>query len=565
MGRINLPCNMEREEADFYLSQFDPYFLDREEEFVSEVFEHHLFYETWGRRDLRECTCTHPDCGTFEVDKEENPRFFRLHHGDTMECPRCGNTVTLVALGKMRSFATLEDTRRIVLCRSGPNGALLLTAGWGKKTYAWDDLRPIVDFNEKARICLLPGKRMEWRKNMEWNGYRYETAGWSQEGFVKEPFAPYMYQSDGSYYFMFPERMDDTALKYCCLSDWYYNKSASDIIENMGQVPVRQAVKYLSAYTQYPAMEMAVKIGFMDAVTELAVEGRKNARYLDWNAKTLNGFLRLSKEEAKLLVKNGCSLRVLKEYVDAKKNGTVRKIEEFIPLISAAGSIGNIPLVGACAKRVGCDLKQAVSYLVKQNVGKNTARTLTMWKDYLDMAEKLNYDLSRKDVLMPKNLRDRHDAAAATIRVQEEEAAKKEYNRRRKNLQKLYEFEWNGLLIKIPESAQEIVDEGKALSHCVGAYAARHITGKVDILFLRDASKPDKPRVTIEMTPRVSATDKVNMVQIHGYKNEMYKGAVSPRKAYGEFLDAWMDWLRHGSKRNKKGAPILQDRKDKTA
>lgn len=563
MGRINLPCNMEKEEADFYLKQFEPYFIGREEEFVSEVFEHHLFYETWGRRDFRECICTHPDCGTFEVDKEENPRFFNLHHGDALECPRCGNVVTLVALGKMRSFATLEETRRIVLCRSGPNGALLLTAGWGTKTYERNDLRPTVYFNEKVRICLLPGKRMEWRKTMEWNGCRYRTAGWHQEDFVKEPFAPYMYTSDGSYYFMFPERIGDTALRYSCLSDWYYHDTAVDL-EDM-QAPVRQVIKYLSVYTQYPAMEMAVKIGFMDAVTELAVEGRKNARFLDWSARSLNGFLRLSKAEAKLLVKNGCSLRVLKEYITAKKDGITRKIEEFIPLLSAAGGVDNIPLVGACAKRVGCDLKQAVNYLVKQNTGKNADRTLGLWRDYLDMAEILNYDMTRKDVLMPKNLWERHDAAAATIRVQEEKKATKEYKRRRKNLAKLYEFELDGLLIKVPGSAQEIVDEGKALSHCVGGYAARHVTGKVDILFLRDAAKPDKPMVTIEMMPRVSVADKVNMVQIHGYKNEMYKGAVSPRKAYGEFLDTWMDWLRHGSKRDRKGKPVLPDRKDKTA
>lgn len=556
---------MELREADFYLKQFEPYFLDREEEFVSEIFEQHLFYETWGRKDIRECVCTHVDCGRFEVDRDDNPGFFRLHHGDSLECPRCGNTVTLVALGKMRSFSSLEQYRRIVICRKGYNGALLLTAGWGHKAYEWSELRPIVDFNEKVRICLLPGKRMEWRKTLNWKGDRYRTAGWHQEDFVKEPFAPYMHASDGSYYFMFPERIGDTALKYCCLSDWYYHDTAVDIVEDMDKTPVRQVVKYLSAYTQYQAMEMAVKIGFMDAVTELAVEGRKNAKYLNWNARSLHEFLRLPKPEAKALVKNGCSLRVLKEYVNAKKSGTIQKIDMFIPLLSAAGGVDNIPLVGACAKRVGCDLKQAVNYLVKQNTGKNAKRTLCLWKDYLDMAEKLHYDLTRKDVLMPKDLRARHDAAAATIRVQKEEKATKEYKRRRKNLQKLYEFEFDGLLIKVPESAQEIVDEGKALAHCVGGYAERHITGKLDILFLRDASRPDTPMVTIEMTARTSGTDKVNMVQIHGYRNEMCKGAVSPRVKYKDFLEVWMDWLKYGSKRNKKGAPILPGRKDKTA
>lgn len=556
---------MEREEADFYLEQFENYFLDGEEEFVSEIFEQHLFYETWGRKDIRECVCTHTDCGRFEVDKYEKPGFFRWHHGDSIECPRCGNPVTLVALGKMRTFSSLEEVRRIVLCRTGDNGALLLTAGWGKKTYEWNELRPIVDFNEKVRICLLPGKRMEWRKSREWNGYMYRDVGWHQEDFVKEPFNPYMYSSDGSYYLMFPERIRRSALKYSCLEDWHYHDTAVDIVEDMDKTPVRQAVKYLSAYTKYPAMEMAVKIGFLDAVTELVMEGRKNAKFLDWDARSLNGFLRLPKPEAQLLVKNGCNMRALKEYITAKKAGTTRKIEDFIPLLSAAGGVDNIPMVGECAKRVGCDLKQAVKYLVKQNTGKNAKRTLTFWKDYLDMAEKLHYDMSRRDVLMPKNLKERHDAAADTIRAQEAEKASQEYKRRRKNLQKLYAFELGGLLIRVPGSAQEIVDEGKALAHCVGGYAARHIEGKVDILFLRDAENPDKPMVTIEMKPRVSPTDPVHMVQIHGYRNEMYKNAIDPKKKYKEFLDVWMDWLRYGSKRNKKGAPILPERKDKTA
>ena len=93
MGKVNLPVNMTPEEAEHYLGQFDPYFEEREEEFVSEIFEQYLFYDTWGRKDFRECVCTHCGCGRFEAHREENPRFFKHSHGECIECPNCGEPV----------------------------------------------------------------------------------------------------------------------------------------------------------------------------------------------------------------------------------------------------------------------------------------------------------------------------------------------------------------------------------------------------------------------------------------------------------------------------------------
>jgi len=101
--------------------------------------------------------------------------------------------------------------------------------------------------------------------------------------------------------------------------------------------------------------------------------------------------------------------------------------------------------------------------------------------------------------------------------------------------------------------------EGKALHHCVGGYAARHMEGVTTILFLRRTNAPATPYITLEM-------DGNQLRQIHGYDNERSAcpenpGRVSPRTIHKKFLDTWLRWLRAGSKRNEDGAPKVPRRK----
>lgn len=83
-------------------------------------------------------------------------------------------------------------------------------------------------------------------------------------------------------------------------------------------------------------------------------------------------------------------------------------------------------------------------------------------------------------------------------------------------LKNKYSFEYQGLKIVVPESMQDIIDEGKALSHCVGGYAERHAEGKLSILFIRKLSDPDTSYVTMEVQGK-------RIIQYHGYKNDVKK------------------------------------------
>ena len=55
------------------------------------------------------------------------------------------------------------------------------------------------------------------------------------------------------------------------------------------------------------------------------------------------------------------------------------------------------------------------------------------------------------------------------------------------------------ILIKAPDSEEEIRQEGFTLHHCVGTYINRVAEGKTVILFVRKISEPDTPFVTMEV------------------------------------------------------------------
>ena len=62
------------------------------------------------------------------------------------------------------------------------------------------------------------------------------------------------------------------------------------------------------------------------------------------------------------------------------------------------------------------------------------------------------------------------------------------------------EFEDEDFIVRLPRSADEIVEEGSKMHHCVGTYIKQVVSGRTIILFLRRKSDIDKEYVTIEMT-----------------------------------------------------------------
>jgi hypothetical protein len=204
------------------------------------------------------------------------------------------------------------------------------------------------------------------------------------------------------------------------------------------------------------------------------------------------------------------------------------------------------------------------------------------------MAERQGLALYRSDVLMPADLKERHDAMVeernrrlaeererreAAWRQQKAERQKQEaeerrlrgktYEERRKKLERKYSYSADGYQIIVPANEEEIIEEGRVLKHCVAGYAQRHAEGKTTILFMRKARTPGKPWLTIEILDG-------ELRQIHGFRNEGIhttegRFAPDPREKYRDFLDPWIEWWKHGSRRKKDGTPIVPKSKKESA
>ena len=562
----NLKCNLPEERQKEVFRYFDgPYgfFLDdAEESQMQALMAQYLFYDA-ADRNVRQCFCT--SCGQFDVFRSNDPTaFFTRKHNDIEECPNCRASVQLKAIGRMGNFSSINDTddRRFSIFRAAPDGGLLVISGWGSRHFSHNDLRPEINFREKDRQYFAPGVRMRWTVYWQYSGLgRFGTAypaGWEPRDYMDEPFHPAMYTSDGSFYPICAERISGTALRYCRIEDWYYDRCKVDIVEPTEGV--RFLHRFLSYYTEYPTMEMACRLGWFDSIDDLVDKGCKNARILDWSAKTTWGFLRLSKADAKVFLKAGADLDDLRLFRSARKWDKKLTLSRFWNLLDQCGNDSRITELLLKAIRLSRLSPQTVIHYLSD--GGRVSRSKTqMLADYLEFATILKYDLRRQDVALPKDLKNRHDAAAATVAIiqaqQRKENAAKKYGQRAREVAQMYEFSMGGLSILAPMDPQEIVDEGRQQGHCVGGYAARHFAGVLEILFLRKTAEPMTPWITIEVAHRSQPTGKVAIKQMYDGGNR--HGLLHWKKEIGWFIDAWTAWLRAGSPRDKAGVPIISE------
>ena len=345
-------------------------------------------------------------------------------------------------------------------------------------------------------------------------------------------------------------------------------------------------LQFLTACCFYPRqIEMLMKAGMSDVVMDLTERGVKHAAVIDWDEESPAKAFKLTRQEMKAFLGTNRDIQTAELY---------KRLKGRVPMVECAKWLSedlNIPKTFSAAKKWSLPPEKLMRYL-DGNVGcaryggmSSLDSALRFWEDYLTAAEAMGYQLHRENVLLPRNLGTAHDNATGQHRAQLEQEQRIErerreaqrwedqrerdrliadtYAERKAKLEEKYGFELDGYIIRIPASGEEILNEGRKLQHCVGGYADRHMSGAVTILFMRKVKKPDEPWLTIEM-------DGNKMRQIHGFKNEgehTLKGrfAPDPREVYREFLDAWLDWIEKGSRRDKEGNPKLPKKKGAAA
>lgn len=151
------------------------------------------------------------------------------------------------------------------------------------------------------------------------------------------------------------------------------------------------------------------------------------------------------------------------------------------------------------------------------------------YKDYIENATLLEYDLTNLEVIYPKNFKQVHDLASDIVNDKNfSEGELPQIARQYEKYSNLYSYEDKDFCIMPPVRHNDLKNEGKTLCHCVATYAKRVATGKTIILFVRKTSEKEKPYFTLELNPVT-----LRIEQCRGFENCSYPNEVK------KFMDKW--------------------------
>lgn len=565
---------------------------------INNLFQHYIFKrrEKGERNTVRLWTsCCHREAAPYALLHElmtgDMVQFATAKHNDEVTCPFCGEHATLKELGRIGKAKSLEECIAVIVLKAGEKGELYANGFWAWKGYNYfrrgehvrDEtvfsLEPLFRFT--ACYKFEPGRATMHERGYE-NQWKTVVETLARPRGRKKITEPCMkgggiYLQYVGYYVIGFSEIEKSVFKYC-----QYDRFHGHSNERYTRLHFA-LMRYLAAASLYPkAVEMLMRGGMAGLVTDLVYSRKKNADLINWEEPDPRKAFGLDGQEMSAWrTQAKMDSDVLRLYKYFRKKKTPVSFEDARTLESKLHEYATTEFMKRCGlyhikpMRLFAYLERCcAANCFHSGTNWTMDHTFRIWRDYIDAAATLKYDLSFEPVLMPKALMQAHDTAvdevnrrreearriaAAEERAREaEERAKREAERkvmeaqerkRAVKLKKRCAFAYGGYLIRPACTSEEIVAEGVALKHCVGGYAGRHMEGKLVICFLRLAAEPDKPLVTIELST------KGKFVQAHGFAND--RGQPPAIETYGNIIGPWLTWIENGSKRDKDGNPVL--------
>ena len=315
--------------------------------------------------------------------------------------------------------------------------------------------------------------------------------------------------------------LQGTAWEYCALRQ-FYERTA---------IPM-QVSHYLKMYLQHPLLiERLTKVGFENIVADVVYQHGFSDALDEMQTKT-HRILCVEKQDVSVLREQKTGVSLLKKYqayvaihlrgraelFQWQLHNEVKEIptdifqymtaEKFMRYIDA-----QFPIY--------CETRPANGYRDP------TMETLVItYVDYLHICRRQAYDMKDKSVLFPKNCAAAHDREAERIQKINDAQKNKAFGMAYAGFARKAVLSNEELQIVCPKRANDLVDEGKALHHCVGSYIDKVADGRCLIVFVRRVEEPKKPYVTVEVRDG-------KIAQIHGDHNS------KPTEEVQKFIDLW--------------------------
>lgn len=466
----------------------------------------YLFY-TYSRRKETDGHCS--TCG-------HDVRVTGARHNQTGFCPHCHRAVTYKAYG--RSKRLFDHTTYLYLQKISDAELLLRVCKvfrlfdqpQSPRIQKWESLRLFIRPHEQPEIYHRgrEGLLTPWKPGLHpqysfWNiNFENITKGYLYPGTL-------------------PAALQGTPWAYSHLQTYALCHREVD------------PGAYLSAFENHPALAYLTELRLFTLVEELSIPGPHQNSAVNLTGKNLREVLGVEKQDVPLLRELDVSSAALSVFRQLKARNS-RPDKDFLrwvqenrlgkeDILKALTYLPQLPLMHYIQKQFA-SLRQIWTcyyhpYSAPQSV-------LVLYLDYLSMAKKIGRNLKNPVYLKPRDLQSAHDEAARHLRN-----LQSEWNSRRiRELYTLYyekyHYQDKTFTILPPSSADEIVQEGKALCHCVANYVERMAKKQTVILFLRRLEAPDEPYYTVEVRQG-------KIRQVRGYGN------ADPTPAVSRFLSGW--------------------------
>ncbi len=541
--------------------EFEAALPDIPEKMIKEansLFQHYLFFRRIDKHH-KEYTCS--ACGEHFTISDLMERtvchheqyVFSSTEGCQRKCPRCHSVTTLKAISRGRKKLTEIVCADFVLPIN--KNFVVIRGCYLKKDYQ-DSPSPEIQISDLGTTIIYPGGSKRYRivcfcNFGKWD-YSYRLLKREGNNFTgNDVKRGYWITYERPYGTIGLKGLKSTFLKYAPYEHY------------QGSVPA-----CLSWYTKHPIIEKLYKAGYTGIVGALISHNIKHGRVVNWNADTIPQFFKglnadeykffigrsfrglqdiitFYKEIGKELTIGECSdiLHSRERYLKYRKDGLSSHKAYIYCKDFSEYSLGRLKKV--IPKNPKYDIYDYIKYIISNSKADeifDIPNTQIYYTDYLEAAKELNYDLSVHNVLFPKNLKEAHDNAIRNRYISTSIEDMGSYNSRYKELIKMYEYEKDGFSIVVPKSIGEIVLEGKLLSHCVGGYAHRHMTGATTILFLRKTEEIYSALYTIEIDDK---TKTIRQIQGFGNRTPLTEEAEA-------FFNEWKEEIKHRKIKKKK-------------
>ena len=447
-------------------------------------------------------------CRSTWPEKEMKSKIGKVTHNVTVACPVCGKSLTV----KTRQKRILKSTGCTLLQNIDPKMGVArhfdVVLEWnsaGRKVYMSESMRIILYRENQKKIC-----------DIYYNQYPAE-GGWNRGSSFDRGNPANRRSKPG---FCYPGQIS-VALKDTFYEPW------TRTFEQMAAAGVEAQYNRMMANTSQAKINMSEYL-FKGRFKRLLLETTERMEYgggywgiLDPYGRNVTEVFRIKDRQMVNRIRDLDGGQDTVRWMRYSEKTQKKIDQETLEWLNTNGiSPDDVPMIKTLSPR------QVMNYVERQRTESYPERTacgvLGQWNDYLSMCKRLGKDLEDEMVYRPRELKRRHDEAAAEINRQMMiEQMKRDEKQRKEQAEKMrqkfpgaeevladirekYEYSNAEYIIIVPQSLMDIVTEGQALHHCAGAtdrYFDRIMQRETYICFLRKAADPDLPYYTIEVEP----------------------------------------------------------------